>query len=487
MQSGSSVLTASGSQPEAGPPPRSTRIHESWYVREILTRLWDGAAVMAGYGLALEWTQPEASAPYIWLGTVSVLIFYLVGEIAGLYRNWRGIPVGREITCALWSWAFTLLVLTGVGFTARWTDFLRRSTVLVWSAAAPALLTLGRLGIRGVRQLLRAFGYNIRGFAVVGVNRLGFQLAQNIQEAPELGLRFLGFYDDRSPGRTPPIPPELGQRVGRIEELVQHARQRRVEVIYITLPLRAETRIRSILDQLSDTPASVYVAPDFFAFQLLHSRWTTINGLPVISIFENPFYGVDGFVKRGMDFILASIFLLIAALPMLLIALAIKLTSPGPVFFRQRRYGLDGREIRVWKFRTMYVCEDGPEIQQAKPADKRVTPIGRFLRRTSLDELPQLFNVLKGNMSLVGPRPHATAHNELYRKKIQGYMLRHKVKPGITGLAQVEGYRGETDSLEKMQKRIEYDHKYIREWSLWLDLKILARTVRAVLCRQNAY
>ncbi len=463
------------------------RIQEPWYVREAFARLWDGGIILLSYWLVLRGFQGEHLSSELWVGGLVVVIFYLVSEVAGLYRNWRGVPVSREILCAVWTWLFSLLVLGGLGLGTGWTSFLRRRTVLVWIALGVVLLAAGRLTIRAIRRVLRHFGYNIRSFAVVGVNRLGFQLAQTIQEAPELGLRFLGFYDDRTAQRTPSIPSKLGTRIGSIDQLVDHAQKGQVHVIYITLPLRAEARIRSILDQLSDTTASVYLVPDFFAFQLLHSRWTTINGLPVVSVFENPFYGVDGLVKRALDLVLGSFFLLLAAVPMLGIALAIKLTSPGPVFFRQRRYGLDGREIRVWKFRTMYVCEDGPNIPQAKPDDPRITPIGRFLRRTSLDELPQLFNVLEGSMSLVGPRPHATAHNELYRKKIRGYMLRHKVKPGITGLAQVEGFRGETDTLEKMQKRIEYDHKYIREWSLWLDLKILARTVRAVLTRQNAY
>lgn len=179
--------------------------------------------------------------------------------------------------------------------------------------------------------------------------------------------------------------------------------------------------------------------------------------------------------------------LTVAAIPMMVVALLVKLTSPGPVFFRQRRYGLDGREILVWKFRSMRVCENGNRVVQATRNDQRVTAIGGILRRSSLDELPQLFNVLAGSMSLVGPRPHASAHNEEYRTIIQGYMLRHKVKPGITGLAQVCGWRGETDTLDKMQRRIECDHRYIREWSLWLDVKILFRTIFVVFARQNAY
>jgi putative colanic acid biosynthesis UDP-glucose lipid carrier transferase len=222
-------------------------------------------------------------------------------------------------------------------------------------------------------------------------------------------------------------------------------------------------------------------------FQLLHSRWTDVLGLPVVSVFESPIYGIDGLAKQLSDVVLGGLFLLLAAVPMAAIALAIKRTSPGPAFFRQSRYGLDGREIRIWKFRTMNVCEDGPLAVQATPDDPRVTWLGAILRKTSLDELPQLFNVLAGDMSLVGPRPHASAQNEEYRSQIEGYMLRHKVKPGITGLAQVNGWRGGTDSPDKMRKRIECDLRYIREWSTWLDIKILCRTVFVVLSGKNAY
>jgi len=220
---------------------------------------------------------------------------------------------------------------------------------------------------------------------------------------------------------------------------------------------------------------------------LLHSRWTDIGGLPAVSVFENPLYGVDGLVKRAFDVFVAAFLLVFLAVPLLIVAIAIKVTSRGPVFFRQRRYGLDGREILVWKFRTMTVCEDGHQVTQASKQDARVTKLGAIFRRTSIDELPQLFNVLEGSMSLVGPRPHAAAHNEQYRKMIEGYMLRHKVKPGITGLAQVRGWRGETDTLEKMQRRVECDHEYIRQWSLWLDLTILFRTIFVVFARKNAY
>jgi putative colanic acid biosynthesis UDP-glucose lipid carrier transferase len=251
--------------------------------------------------------------------------------------------------------------------------------------------------------------------------------------------------------------------------------------------MRAEERISTVLAKLADTTASVYIVPDFFVFELLHARWTNINGLPAVSVFENPLYGVAGITKRAADVVLGSMLLAIVAVPMLIIGALIKLSSKGPVFFRQRRYGLDGREILVWKFRTMTCCDDGRDVRQVTRDDVRVTRIGRLLRTTSLDELPQLFNVIAGSMSLVGPRPHATAHNEQYRSLIDGYMLRHKVKPGITGLAQVSGYRGETETLDKMERRVACDHQYIREWSLWMDAKILVRTLGVVLKQRNAY
>jgi putative colanic acid biosynthesis UDP-glucose lipid carrier transferase len=297
----------------------------------------------------------------------------------------------------------------------------------------------------------------------------------------------VGFFDDRPEERSPEIPADLGHRLGTLQDLVTEARAGTIDRIYLTFPMRAEDRIRGVLDRLGDTTVSVYLVPDFFVFQLLHSRWTDILGLPVISVFENPFYGIDGVAKRISDLVLGGLAMLLAAIPMAVIAVMIKLTSPGPVFFRQSRYGLDGQKIRIWKFRTMTVCEDGATAVQATHNDPRVTWFGALLRKTSMDELPQLFNVLDGNMSLVGPRPHANAQNEAFRSQIGGYMLRHKVKPGITGLAQVNGWRGETDVPEKMQKRIEFDLRYIREWSLWLDMKILVKTVFVVLSGKNAY
>ena len=463
------------------------RIYQQWSIRGAWYRLSDAVCIVAALVIAVHRGLSTSIEHYVIVAAVAIIVYYLLAEIGDMYRNWRGVSAHREAVGTLFSWGFTCAILLGLAFaTKRSAEFSRISTV-VWFVVTPMLIVASRIVTRWMMRALPALGYNSRKFAIVGVNELGFQLARNIEACPEMGLEPVGFFDDRPEERNPAIPADLGRRIGTISDLVDRARAGAIDRIYITFPMRAEDRIRGVLDQLGDTTASVYVVPDFFVFQLLHSRWTDILGLPVVSVFENPFYGIDGLAKRLSDLVLGGLALLLAAAPMAVIAASIKLTSPGPVFFRQRRYGLDGQEIRVWKFRTMTVCEDGPQFVQARRDDPRVTRLGAFLRRTSLDELPQLFNVLDGNMSLVGPRPHTHALNEEFRAQIGGYMLREKVKPGITGLAQVNGWRGETNSPEKMQKRIEFDHRYIREWSLWLDITILMKTVLVVLSGKNAY
>lgn len=462
-------------------------IQQQWSLLGLWYRLADALCITLGLIISLQRGLTTTANLYVTVAAVAIVVFYLLAEAGGLYRSWRGVSVNRELFGALACWGCSLAVLLTLGFLTKHTAEFSRISMVTWFVVTPAMMIVARTAARGTQRALRSLGYNIRTFAIVGVNELGFQLARNIEASPEMGLSLSGFFDDRPEERNPEIPAELGRRVGSIQDLIDQARSGAIDRIYITFPMRAEDRIRGVLAKLGDTTASVYIVPDFFVFQLLHSRWTDILGLPAVSVFDSPLYGIDGLAKRLCDIVWGSLFLLLAAAPMAAIAAAIKLTSPGPVFFRQRRYGLDGHEIRVWKFRSMKVCEDGPQAVQAVRDDPRVTPLGAILRKTSLDELPQLFNVLGGSMSLVGPRPHPNALNEEFRIQIEGYMLRHKVKPGITGLAQVNGARGETDSPEIMQKRIEYDHCYIREWSLWMDVKILLKTVLVVLSKKNAY
>ena len=284
-----------------------------------------------------------------------------------------------------------------------------------------------------------------------------------------------GYFDDRQIARLGDVDPK--QLLGRLCDLPDYARHDRIDTVFIAVPLTHIGRTQDLLYELRNTTASLYFVPDVFVFDLIQAQTTDLNGIPIVALCETPFQGLRGLAKRASDLVLASLMLLLALPALLAIALAVKLTSSDSVIFRQRRYGLDGEEIVVFKFRTMTTSEDGEDVTQATQQDSRVTPLGRLLRRYSLDELPQLINVLQGRMSLIGPRPHAVAHNEQYRTLIDGYMVRHKVAPGITGLAQVNGCRGETANVDDMEKRIAYDLEYLRHWSLALDLKILVRTV----------
>jgi putative colanic acid biosynthesis UDP-glucose lipid carrier transferase len=317
-----------------------------------------------------------------------------------------------------------------------------------------------------------------RKAVIAGAGSLGRKLAERIEATPYLGVQVAGFFDDRSPERLTDIPTD--KLLGGVDRLAEFVKNNQVDLIYIALPMASQPRILKLLDGLCDTTASVYFAPDIFLFDLIQARMDTIGGIPVVAVCETPFYGVNGLVKRVSDIVLASIILVLIAPVLAAVAMGVKLSSPGPILFRQRRYGLDGREIVVYKFRSMTVTEDGPVVRQATKNDARVTPFGAFIRKTSLDELPQFINVLQGRMSIVGPRPHAVAHNEMYRKLVKSYMIRHKVKPGITGWAQVNGLRGETDTVDKMKARIEYDLDYLRHWSLKFDLMIIWKTIWVV-------
>jgi putative colanic acid biosynthesis UDP-glucose lipid carrier transferase len=303
-----------------------------------------------------------------------------------------------------------------------------------------------------------------------------------------LGIRLLGFYDDFKPRGHKPLRGNSAQVLGVLDDIYTDVRERKIDRVYIALPFKAVEKTRKLVEKLADTTTNVYLVPDISAFDLLHAHWLNVHGVPMISVFDSPYSGIESWVKRLEDILLSSLILLVAGIPMLAIALGVKFSSPGPVIFKQPRYGMNGKEIIVWKFRTMTVCEDGTaECIQASKEDARVTRFGAFLRRYSLDELPQFINVLQGRMAIVGPRPHAIAHNEYYRKRIPGYMLRHKAKPGITGFAQINGWRGETETFEKMEKRVEYDLEYMRNWSLWLDLKIVLLTVFKGFKGENAY
>ena len=381
-----------------------------------------------------------------------------------------------------WGLVMGLLLLFGLMI-----DVLKQfdqNVLAAWVIATP----LAQATVHGLSPLLLRRLVALRPeqtAIVVAANSLGRTLARSIQDDPLGQTRIMAFFDDRTPDRLGEV---LEAPVaGGFNAVAQFVRANRVDKIFIALPMASQPRILRLLEDLRDTTASIYFVPDIFMFDLIQARVDSVGGLPVVAVCESPFYGTTGVIKRLSDILIASVALIITSPVMLAAALAVKLTSKGPVIFKQRRYGLDGSEINVYKFRSMRVQENGPNVRQATKGDDRITPVGKFLRRTSLDELPQFFNVLQGRMSVVGPRPHAVAHNETYRKMIKGYMIRHKVKPGITGLAQVNGARGETDTIEKMENRIRYDLEYLRHWSLRLDLKIIVKTVLVAFRDPNAY
>jgi len=450
-------------------------------------RLVDVICVPAGLFAAVVATGHAWDSGYTHLALLASVLFYLVGQGVGLYRFDRGRGFGWEFGRVWFTWGSVFMLMLFVAFMTKTSAEHSRRLAMTWLVVTPSLISFWRLVMWLGANELRARGYNSRSAAIVGMSPVGLQMHERMKHAPEMGIRVNGFYDDRALARLSPSEQAEQLLLGGFDDLLESARRGDVDIVYIALPPRAENRTVELIRRLADTTASVYIAYDFGGFDLLNAQWSNVGEVPVMSVVEQPFYGSDALLKRVEDVVLGGLILALIAIPMLIISIGVKLSSPGPIFFRQRRYGLNGEEISVLKFRSMTVCEDGDRVVQATQGDKRVTPFGAFIRRTSLDELPQFLNVLTGEMSIVGPRPHAVAHNEQYRSRIQGYMLRHKVKPGITGWAQVNGWRGETDTLEKMEKRVEHDLDYIRNWAVLFDLRIIAMTVLQVVRQRNAY
>lgn len=422
---------------------------------------------------------------YVFVGVSAGLFFILLGHLRHLYTSWRLEPIHRMIWATVSCWTWTMLGLVLLAFLSKTSSDFSRWVTAMWFVFTPFLLVGQRLALRFLLGMLRQSGHNTRTLAIAGRTGTGLDVLNKLNKLEYLGMRFVGFYDDAPRSSTVEVDTLL---VGDLDKLVSDAREGGIDYLFMALPMREESRIAQLANDLSDTPASVYLVPNSLVYDLINSKLSHLDNIPLICLYDSPFDGINGWIKRLEDIIVASLAVLVMALPMALITLAIKFTSPGPVIFRQKRFGLNGNIVEIWKFRSMTVTEDdAAHIDQARRNDPRVTPLGAFLRRTSLDELPQFFNVLQGTMSVVGPRPHAIAHNEQYRKLIPGYMIRHKVKPGITGLAQINGWRGETDTLEKMDRRVHYDLEYVRTWTLWFDIEIMFKTVLNGFTHPNAY
>lgn len=416
---------------------------------------------------------------------VGIIVYNISAEALDLYRSWRTQSSTALLKMTVVTWTISAIAIILLAYFFPKVLNIKNDVLLLWIIVSYPSLIAWRILFREILFIQRKQGRNSRSAAIIGATSSGYNLMLQLVENPHLGIQLHGLYDDRDVKR---LPHEFQNHVsGTINCAIEAAKAGNIDYIYVAMPMSAEARIMDILNQCSDTTCNVYIIPNFFIYNLLNARWQSIGAVQTLSVFDTPFQGANNVLKRIEDLVLGSIILALIAIPMLCIAITLKLTSPGPVLFKQKRYGLDGKEIKVYKFRSMVVQENGDKVTQATKGDARVTPFGAFLRRTSLDELPQFFNVLQGRMSIVGPRPHAVAHNEQYRKLIEGYMLRHKVKPGITGWAQINGFRGETETINKMVKRVEYDLDYIHRWSVWLDLKIIFATVFKGFMDKNAY
>ena len=413
--------------------------------------------------------------------TLCLLVFALTFPGRNRFRD-NLIAAGVDIAS---SWVILVSILALCGYATRSVHYFEYDVLLYWIVATPILQWLAVLIGKRVVQQVSARPESRRRAVVVGAGLLGVKVARALNDSSDYGIDFIGFFDDRTDQRLHTDAAEL--RLGGLRDVARYASENGVREIYITLPLGSQPRIVELLEQVQGTTASLFFVPDVVGISIIPGRRQDMNGVPIVGICETPFTGTNELVKRLSDIVLCVLILTLITPVLLAIAIGVKLSSPGPVIFRQRRNGLDGDEIVVYKFRSMTTQDNGAVVQQATKGDARITRFGAFIRRTSLDELPQFINVLQGRMSIVGPRPHAVAHNEQFRQLIKAYMVRHKVKPGITGWAQVNGHRGETDTIEKMQARVEYDLEYLRNWSLGLDLQIIVRTVRLVFFDRHAY
>jgi putative colanic acid biosynthesis UDP-glucose lipid carrier transferase len=436
-----------------------------------------GMLVLSLWGIGL-YQEGSIPPPHLIL---SVIVFAMTYPgTTQLYSS-----LGKLVVQTVINWIGIALLLLLIGVATGYIRDFSLSGLLAWLWIAPLSQVAAHLALRKSAPFLLSLRGPPRKAVVVGMNTQGIALARRIRETDYSPVEVAGFFDDRELNRlNAPIGFGL---IDRLAALPAYVKASGIQIIYLSLPMASQPRILQVLDGLKDTTASIYFVPDMFVTDLIQGRTDSLHGMPVISVCETPFRGTAGVVKRLWDIFLAVTILTLISPIMLAVALAIKFGSPGPIIFKQRRYGLDGKEIVVYKFRSMSVTEDGEKsYTQVTRHDARVTRVGAFIRKTSLDELPQFFNVLQGRMSVVGPRPHAIAVNEQYRKLISGYMIRHKVRPGITGWAQVNGFRG-GDDLASMRRRIEFDLDYLRNWSLRLDLYIIARTVGVVFKDSKAF
>lgn len=418
------------------------------------------------------------------------VIFLLAGEYINLYAHSVLSRVRRSFVRLVCTLIVAALAMQVVKYTFRNLDGytitnLNNTIFYQWYVLLLVCLAAVRMVTISIVRLVRKSMNKKRRVAVIGLTPGGLTIERALMRAHRPQDLEITFYDDRNENRF--AYPIRSPMKGKVEPLIELAKEGGIDEVFIALPMVARDRIRHYLDELSDSTVDTYLVPDLYTYNLNVSQLKRIGGVQTFSIFSSPFDGMGKVIKRIEDIVIGSMIALLISPVLIAVAVGVKLSSPGPVLFKQDRYGLGGKKIKVWKFRSMKVMENDAVVTQATKNDPRVTKFGAFIRRTSLDELPQFLNVLQGSMSIVGPRPHAVAYNEQYRKIVDNYMIRHKIKPGITGWAQINGYRGETETVDKMEKRVRYDIQYMQNWSLWLDIKIIFLTVFKGFVSETAY
>lgn len=452
-------------------------------------RITDIIIIVASGALAHLTKFGYLTVPNKYFFFITILAFITVNVFSALniYQGWRGKSLFTELAHLSLSWLIVILLASALTFaTKTGPEFSREWATLTFLLAYIGFIN-SRIIFRFIMHHLQKSGYNQKQVVLVGAGQLGLRACHAMQKQTWAGFIPIAFFDDAKHGET-----HHGVKVeGTVQETAQYIENKRttkpVDQVWITLPLHAQKEIEALQLKLQDTATKVYFVPDLFGFNLASYTVDEMVGLPVMNMSAPPINGWSATLKRTEDLIVAVLSLIFLSPLFLITAILIKKDSKGPVFFKQRRYGIDGKEILVWKFRSMTTTDNGSDIKQAGRNDARITKVGAFLRKSSIDELPQLINVLLGSMSLVGPRPHAVAHNEFYRKKVQGYMVRHQVRPGITGWAQVNGSRGETAEIKDMQERIQYDLEYIRHWSVFFDIRIILLTFKTLINTKDTY
>jgi len=416
------------------------------------------------------------------LGAVSLSFF-------GGYRAWRGASFTSEIKCVFNATLTTFLLLIISGFVTQSSDFFSRIWVVSWLISSTVIILAYRFLLRKILGVMRAKGLNIRAVIIIGDGAMAQQVADRLEQHPEMGLIVQGIIGTNEEKRG--IRTNKGTVIpylGTVEQSESITKKHKTDQVWIALPISEAEKMEQVQSSLSNSSITIRMIPDIFGFHLINQSVTEVAGLPVINISTSHMLeSKNRFIKLLEDKILSLLILILISPILISLAIIIKLTSKGPILFKQYRTGVNGQDFKVYKFRSMVVhSEADGKVTQATKGDSRITPIGAFMRKTSLDELPQFINVLQGRMSIVGPRPHALAHNEHYKTKVESYMRRHMVKPGITGWAQVNGFRGETDTIEKMENRVEYDLYYIENWSVWFDLRIIFLTIFKGFIHKNA-